>query len=45
MSLTIVAHITAAPGKEALVRSVLEKLVEITCAEECCEQSGPRPTW
>jgi quinol monooxygenase YgiN len=38
MSLTIVAQITAAPGKEALVRSELEKLVEITRAEEGCEQ-------
>ncbi len=38
MSLTIVAQITAAPGKEALVRSELEKLVDITRAEEGCEQ-------
>jgi len=38
MSLTIVAQITAAPGKEALVRSELQKLVDITRAEEGCEQ-------
>jgi len=38
MSLTIVAQITAAPGKQALVRSELEKLVDITRAEEGCEQ-------
>lgn len=38
MSLTIVAHITAVPGKEALVRSELEKLVDITRAEAGCEQ-------
>ena len=38
MSLTILAQITAVPGKEALVRSELEKLVDITRAEEGCEQ-------
>ena len=38
MSLIILAQITAAPGKEALVRSELEKLVDITRAEEGCEQ-------
>ena len=38
MSLTILAQITAAPGKEDLVRSELEKLVVITRAEEGCEQ-------
>ena len=38
MSLTIVAQITAVPGKEDLVRAELEKLVEITRAEDGCEQ-------
>ncbi|WP_120501528.1 putative quinol monooxygenase [Roseovarius sp. EL26] len=38
MSLTIVAHITAKPGQEALVRSELEKLIPITCAEAGCQQ-------
>ena len=38
MSLTILAQITAVPGKEALVRSELERLVDITRAEEGCEQ-------
>lgn len=38
MSLTIVAQITAVPGKEALVRSELKKLVDITRAEAGCEQ-------
>ncbi len=38
MSLTILAQITAAPGKEDLVRNELEKLVDITRAEPGCEQ-------
>ena len=38
MSLTILAQITAVAGKEDLVRSELEKLIEITRAEEGCEQ-------
>lgn len=38
MSLTILAQITAAPGKEDLVRSELEKLVDITRAEAGCIQ-------
>ena len=38
MPLTILARITAAPGKEDLVRSELEKLVPITRAEEGCLQ-------
>ncbi len=38
MALTIVAQITAVPGKEALVRSELEKLVPITRAEAGCLQ-------
>ena len=38
MSLTILAQITAAPGKEQLVRRELEKLVDITRAEAGCEQ-------
>lgn len=38
MPLTILAQITAAPGKEELVRSELEKLVAPTRAEEGCVQ-------
>ena len=38
MPLTILAQITAAPGKEDLVRAELEKLVPITRAEEGCIQ-------
>ncbi len=38
MSLTILAQITAAPGKEDLVRTELEKLLDITRAEPGCEQ-------
>ncbi|MEM7240244.1 MAG: putative quinol monooxygenase [Pseudomonadota bacterium] len=38
MSLTILAQITAVPGKEDLVRSELEKLVPITRAEAGCLQ-------
>jgi quinol monooxygenase YgiN len=38
MPLTIVAQITAVPGKEDLVRSELEKLVPITRAEGGCIQ-------
>ena len=38
MSLTILAQITAAPGKEDLVRTQLEKLVDITRAEAGCIQ-------
>jgi quinol monooxygenase YgiN len=38
MSLTILAQITAAPGKEDLVRAELEKLVSITRAEAGCIQ-------
>ena len=36
MPLTILAQITAEPGKEALVRAELEKLVPITRAEAGC---------
>lgn len=36
MSLTILAQITAAPGKEDLVRTELEKLVDPTRAEKGC---------
>ena len=36
MALTILAQITAAPGREALVRAELEKLVPITRAEAGC---------
>ena len=36
MALTILAQITAAKGKEALVRAELEKLIEITRAEKGC---------
>ena len=36
MALTILAQITATPGKEALLRTELEKLVDITRAEEGC---------
>lgn len=36
MPLIILAQITATPGKEALVRSELEKLVAPTRAEEGC---------
>ena len=38
MALTILAQITAEPGKEALVRAELEKLVPITQAEAGCLQ-------
>ncbi|PLW76365.1 putative quinol monooxygenase [Cohaesibacter celericrescens] len=38
MTLTIVAQITAAAGKEDLVRAELEKLVPITRAEQGCLQ-------
>lgn len=38
MSLTILAQITAVPGKEELVRAELEKLVDITRAEAGCIQ-------
>ncbi len=38
MALTILAQITAASGKEALVRAELEKLVPITRAEAGCLQ-------
>ncbi len=38
MPLIILAQITAAPGKEELVRSELEKLVAPTRAEEGCVQ-------
>jgi len=38
MPLTILAQVTAAPGKEDLVRTELEKLVEVTRAEEGCVQ-------
>lgn len=36
MPLTILAQITAEPGKEALVKAELEKLVPITRAEKGC---------
>ena len=38
MPLTILAQITAVPGKEDLIRSELEKLVEPTRAEAGCLQ-------
>ena len=38
MALTILARITAVEGKEELVRSELEKLVEVTRAEPGCRQ-------
>lgn len=38
MSLTILAQITAASGKETLVKAELEKLIEITRSEEGCLQ-------
>ena len=38
MSLIILAQITAAPGKEELLRSELDKLVAPTRAEEGCVQ-------
>ncbi|WP_050602212.1 putative quinol monooxygenase [Ruegeria sp. 6PALISEP08] len=38
MALTILAQITANPGKEELVRTELEKLIPITRAEEGCIQ-------
>jgi len=38
MTLTILAQITAVPGKETLVRTELEKLIEITRAEAGCLQ-------
>lgn len=36
MPLTILAQITTAPGKEALVEAELKKLIDITRAEEGC---------
>lgn len=36
MPLTILAQITATPGKEALVEAELKKLIDITRAEEGC---------
>ncbi len=36
MALTVLAQISAVPGKEALVRAELEKLVPITRAEAGC---------
>ncbi|KPA20773.1 putative monooxygenase [Shimia sp. SK013] len=36
MSLTILAQITAAAGKEALVEAELKKLIDITRAEKGC---------
>lgn len=38
MALTILAQITAARGKEELLRSELEKLISITRAEQGCLQ-------
>ena len=38
MALTILAQITAAPGKADLVRAELEKLIPITRAEAGCIQ-------
>ena len=38
MALTILAQITATPGKETLVRNELEKLIDITRAEKGCLQ-------
>lgn len=38
MALTIVAQITAVPGKEELVRNALEKLIPPTRAEAGCLQ-------
>ncbi len=38
MALTILAQVTANPGKEELVRAELEKLIPITRAEEGCIQ-------
>jgi len=38
MTLTILAQITAVPGKETLVRTELDKLIEITRAEAGCLQ-------
>ncbi|MEO1106451.1 MAG: putative quinol monooxygenase [Pseudomonadota bacterium] len=38
MALTILAQITAHPGKEDLVRTELEKLIPITRGEEGCKQ-------
>ncbi|MEM1235674.1 MAG: putative quinol monooxygenase [Pseudomonadota bacterium] len=38
MTLTIVAKIVAEPGKEALVKDELVKLIDITRAEEGCIQ-------
>lgn len=38
MALTIVAQITAVPGKEELVRTALEKLIPPTLAEAGCLQ-------
>ena len=38
MALTILAQITAEPGKEALVRAELERLVPMTRAEAGCLQ-------
>ncbi len=36
MPLTILAQITAKPGKEALVEAELKKLIDITRAEQGC---------
>ena len=36
MALTILAQITAQPGKEALIKAELEKLVPITRTEDGC---------
>lgn len=36
MSLTILAQITAAAGKEALVEAELKKLIDVTRAEKGC---------
>ncbi|MGR3636383.1 MAG: putative quinol monooxygenase [Shimia sp.] len=36
MSLTILAQITAAAGKEALVETELKKLIDVTRAEKGC---------
>ncbi len=38
MPLTIIAQITAASGKEALVKAELEKLIDVTRSEKGCLQ-------
>jgi quinol monooxygenase YgiN len=38
MPLTILAQITAASGKEAIVKAELEKLIDITRSEQGCLQ-------